>query len=422
MSLVLIVADSVRHDAFGCGRAGIGGREPSPFALPCLPQTPTVDRLAEQGVFFERTISSAPWTLPSLGSMLTGVYAHRLGLARWDQPWPSDYENLFGLARQAGCEVASFVFDPDHLFSRVPDACVRGSSQDTESMLAWLRAHRHQQFFALIHYWWTHIPYVDQPMSTPAWRLMTDEVLKALRAGPAARAGVQRLYGHAVERMSEVWLPKVLEAVDLDRCFISIIADHGESWGERSPESLPEDVFDLHGNALHEEVLRVPWIIRPPGGIRGRRIAELVRNVDVMPTLASLAAWKSENWPSDLDGIDLAGALSTGSVGQSLDAISVRNHDCITTSLRPTTPRDLYSAIALTGPRWRQVWEPSTDRWQAFDLESDPAELCDLGKPPELAAGAKRLEAELARARVGEFLDDNAAEVASRLRQWGYLE
>jgi N-acetylglucosamine-6-sulfatase len=418
MSLVLIVADSLRHDALGCGRSAAGGLSQSPFALPCLPQTPTVDRLAEQGVFFERTISSAPWTLPSLGSMLTGVYAHRLGLARWDQPWPSDYESLFGLAKQAGFEVASFVFDPDHLFSRVPEACVRGSSQDTESVLGWLRSHRHQQFFALIHYWWTHIPYVDQPMSTPAWRLMTDEVLKALRAGPAARAGVQRLYGHAVERFSEVWLPRVLEALDLDRSWVSIIADHGESWGERSAAS-PDDVFDLHGNALHEEVLRVPWIIRPPGGMQGCRIAELVRNVDVMPTLASLLGWRKG---SDLDGVDLADALDRGLVERSLDAISVRNHDCITTSLRPTTPRDLYTAFALTGPRWRQVWEPGTDRWQAFDLQSDPGEMRDLGKPPELAAGENRLAAELARARVGEFLDDNAAEVASRLRQWGYLE
>ena len=422
MSLVLIVADSVRHDALGCGRSTPRGGGPSPFALPCLPHTPTVDSLADQGVLFERTISSAPWTLPSLGSMLTGIYAHRLGLARWDQPWPSDYENLFNLARQAGCEVASFVFDPDHLFCRVPEACVCGSSQDTEGVLAWLRAHRHEQFFALIHYWWTHIPYVDRPMSTAAWRLMTDEVLAALRAGPAARAGVQRLYGHAIERFSEVWLPRVLQAVDLDQCWLSIIADHGESWGERSPESVPGDVFDLHGNALHEEVLRVPWIIRAPGGMNGRRIPELVRNVDVMPTLASLLGWRKGPWPNDLDGIDVAGALDTGSVGESLDAISVRNHDCITTALRPTTAKELYPAFALTGPRWRQIWELGTDRWQAFDLLCDPGELCDLGHPPELAAGASRLQAELARARVGEFLDDSAAEVASRLRQWGYLE
>ncbi len=422
MSLVLIVADSVRHDAFGCNRGGASGLARSPFALPCLPQTPTVDRLADRGVLFERAISSAPWTLPSLGSMLTGIYAHRLGLARWDQPWPSDYENLFGVARQSGYQVASFVFDPDHLFSRVPEASVCGSSQDTESVLAWLRGHRHEQFFVLIHYWWTHIPYVDRPTSVSEWRLLTDEVLAALRAGPAARAGVQRLYGYAIERFSEVWLKRVLEVLDLDRCWLSITADHGESWGERTPEDVPEDVFDLHGNALHEEVLRVPWIIRPPGGMTGRRISQLVRNVDVMPTLAGLLGWRCEALPGDSDGRNLAGVLDTGCVGEELDAISVRNHDCITTSLRPTTASGLYSAFALTGPRWRQVWEPSTDRWQAFDLVHDPGELRDLGNPPELAAGATRLRGELARARGGEFLDDDAAEVASRLRQWGYLE
>jgi arylsulfatase A-like enzyme len=417
MSLLLIVADSIRSDAFGCNRSSLSR---SPFALPCAPQTPTVDRLAREGVLFERTISSAPWTLPALGSMLTGVYAHRLGLCRWDQPWPSDYQSLFDVARQAGFEVASFVFDPDHLFSRVPEARVCGSSQDTDGVLAWLRAHRHQRFFALVHYWWTHIPYVDQPMSVPAWRLLTDEVLKALRAGPAARAGVQRLYGHAVERFSEAWLPKVLEVLDLDHCWLSIVADHGESWGERT--SAPQDVFDLHGNGLHEEVLRVPWLIRPPGGTSGRRIPQLVRNVDVSLTLASLLGWENGSWASDLDGRNLAGVFETGLVGEDLDALSVRNHDCITTSRRPARPEELFTAFALTGPRWRQVWEPGTDRIQAFDLAADPGELCDRGNPPELALGARRLREELGRARVGEFLDDKAAEVASRLRQWGYLE
>jgi arylsulfatase len=420
MSLVLIVVDSLRHDALGCCRDGSSPR--SPFALPCSPQTPTVDRLAAEGVLFERAITSAPWTLPSLGSMLTGVYAHRLGLARWDQPWPSDYESLFDLARQAGWQVGSFVFDPDHLFSRVPEAAVCGSSQDTEGLLAWLRGHRREDFFVLIHYWWTHIPYIDRPTSVGEWRLLTDEVLAALRAGPAARAGVQRLYGHAVERMSEVWLPRVLEALDLDRCCVSLIADHGESWGERTAEQIPEDVFDLHGNALHEEVLRVPWLIRPPGGSLGRRIPQLVRSVDVMPTLASLVGWRQEPWPSDLDGRSLASALDTGHVVDGLDALSVRNHDCITTSLRPTTPEELFTAFALTGPRWRQVWETATDRVQTFDLSCDPGELRDLGNPPELAEGTSRLRGELGRARVGTFLDDNAAEVASRLRQWGYLE
>jgi arylsulfatase A-like enzyme len=419
MSLVLIVADSVRHDAFACSRGTLSA---SPFVLPCAPQTRTVDRLANEGVLFERVISSAPWTLPALGSILTGVYSHRLGLARWDQPWPSDYESLFDLARQAGHQVASFVFDPDHLFCRVPEASVCGSSQDTTGVLAWLRSHRSEPFFVLIHYWWTHIPYVDQALATPAWRMLTDHVLTALRAGPAARAGVQRLYGHAVERFSEVWLPEIIAALDLDRCWLSIIADHGESWGERlSDGSGPGDVFDLHGNALREEVLRVPWIVRPPGGMRGRRITQLARNVDLMPTLAALQGWPAPS-ATHLDGRSLAGAFETGHVENVLDAVSIRNHDCLTTSLRPTTAAELYSELALTGPRWRLVWEPSTDRWQTFDLVRDPGELTDLGAPLDLAASADRLRAELARARVGEFLDDDAAAVASRLRQWGYVE
>jgi arylsulfatase A-like enzyme len=213
-----------------------------------LPATPTVDGLASEGAVFERVITAAPWTVPSLAAMLTGVFAHRLGLVKWEQPWPADYVSLFGLAKTAGYEVASFVFDPKYLFSRVPQAHVKGSSQDTASILQWLQEHKGKPYFLLIHYWWTHIPYIASPMDTVGWRTVSDQVLSVLRAGPDARAGVQRLYAHAVEHFSEQWLPQILDAIELEQTWVALTADHGESWGERNPDCPPDTVFDLHGN------------------------------------------------------------------------------------------------------------------------------------------------------------------------------
>jgi len=111
MRVILIVADSLRNDALGC----TGSQW----------ETPTVDRLASDGTLFERVISAAPWTVPSIAAMLTGIYSHRLGLAKWEQPWPEHHPTLFDLADQKGMKTASFVFDPTHLFRRVPSARVR---------------------------------------------------------------------------------------------------------------------------------------------------------------------------------------------------------------------------------------------------------------------------------------------------------
>ncbi len=426
MSLVLIVADSLRHDALSCSSNGSAG---SPFGLPMPISTPTIDGLADEGTRFERVITAAPWTVPSVASMLTGIYSHRLGLAKWEQPWPADHYSLFHLAREAGYEVASFVFDPKYLFRRVPEAQVCGSSQHTDRLLDWLREHRGDRFVVFIHYWWTHIPYVAKAMNTAAWRQVSDQVLKALRSGPAARAGVQRLYGHAVEQFSEVWLPQVLDALDLDDSWLVLTADHGDCWGERAPPTELKSVFDLHGSTLFDEVLRVPLIIRPPGGATAQVIEPLVRTVDLMPTLADLLDCSlppATAQPGEaLDGVSLANCVRTGAAPPLLDAVSVMNRDFLEQPSLPSDPVELYSGVALTTTRFKQILEPKSGRRQAYDLVADPGEVTDISAEQnrdELETGWARLAAEMERARVGLWLEQDAELLRDRLRRLGYLE
>lgn len=411
MSLVIVLADSLRHDAAGC----CGGAA----------RTPLLDELAAGGTLFERAVSAAPWTVPSVAAMLTGVYAHRLGLAKWEQPWPARHPSLFDLARARGCEVGSFVFDPQHLFSRVPAAGVVGSSQDVEPMLAWLADRRGTCFFAFVHYWWTHVPYVDKPMSIRAWRAATDRVLEAMRSGPAARDGARRLYRRAVELFSEKFLARLVDALDLDTTWLAILSDHGEGFGERPEAAALTDVFDLHGVTLYDEVIRVPLLIRPPGGGEARRVGELMRTVDLAPTLAELCdlgAWPAES-ARELDGTSLAATVREGAAPRGLDAISVASRDFVDLPELPRDPADLWSALALTAGRHKQIWYPRERRRIAFDLERDPGETRDVAGDlgPELDAGWARLERELARATVGELDPEDVERVRRRLEGLGYL-
>jgi len=401
----------------------------SPFGLPVPVRTPTIDQLAAEGTRFERVITAAPWTVPSVAAMLTGIYAHRLGLAKWEQPWPADHDNLFHRAKAGGYEVASFVFDPRYLLRRVPEAQVKGSSQDTAAVLEWLRAHRGKQFVLFIHYWWTHIPYVAKPMNTAAWKQVSDTVLSALRAGPAARAGVHRLYGHAVEHFSEQWLPQVLDALDLDDCWVALTADHGDCWGERGLPSQIKNVFDLHGSTLFDEVLRVPLILRPPGGGAGQVIKPLVRTVDLMPTLTDLLDCRpspATDSPDEVvDGVSLAACVREGFDPPELCAVSVKNRDFVEQPRLPTDPQDLYDGIALTTTGRKQIVEPGTGRRKAYDLGIDPGELGDISSEDqsgELQAGWQRLSDEMERARVGLWLEQDAEQLRDRLRLLGYLE
>jgi arylsulfatase A-like enzyme len=425
LSLILIVADSMREDVLGCRGSRAGGAPPAPLRFEPPACTPTLDRLAAESVVFDRVISAAPWTVPSIAAMLTGVFSHRLGLAKWEQPFPPEFPTLFARARAAGFTVASFVFDPSHLFRRVPEAGVAGSSQDVAAVLAWLEAHRDEEYFLFLHYWWTHIPYLARATDIPTWRRVTEEVLRALRASPASRDGVKRLYRRAVEQFSEDLLPRVLERVDLGRTHVVITADHGESWGERAETATLGHVFDLHGNALYDEVLRVPLLVRSPDGARGRRVAELVRTVDYCPSLAALLGWSGEPGV-DLDGVDLSATFRSGARPPPLEAVSVMNRDFIDAPRIPGSPDELFTGYALTTTRHRLFLEPGTGARRAFDLEADPGELVDLvaarNAPAALAADWRRLEAEVERARVGDFDPGDVAALTSRLQALGYLE
>jgi arylsulfatase A-like enzyme len=412
VSLVILVADSLRHDAAGC----CGGAA----------RTPALDSLAGSGILFERAISAAPWTVPSVAAMLTGVFAHRLGLAKWEQPWPERHPSLFDLARKSGFEVGSFVFDPSHLFSRVPAAGVAGSSQDVEPMFAWLAARRNERFVAFVHYWWTHVPYVDKPMSTGAWRAATERVLQAMRSGAAARDGARRLYLRAVERFSEQFLARLVDVLDLDSTWLAILSDHGEGFGERQEVAELADVFDLHGNTLYEEVLRVPLVLRPPGGTAARCVPELVRTVDLAPTLAELAELGA--WPDQaaalLDGVSLAACVNQSAAPPELDAVSAKNRDFVDLPQLPGEASELWDGFALTSRRYKQIWHPVEDRRTAFDLAADPGETTDIASSHgnELAAGWSRLERELGRARVGEIEPEDVERVRRRLRGLGYID
>jgi arylsulfatase A-like enzyme len=60
-NVVMIVSDALRQDVVGC----YGG----------IARTPNINWLAENGVLFENSYSTSPWTSPSSVSMLTGNYA-----------------------------------------------------------------------------------------------------------------------------------------------------------------------------------------------------------------------------------------------------------------------------------------------------------------------------------------------------------
>jgi arylsulfatase A-like enzyme len=67
LNILLILLDSTRVDACSC----YGAKRLI---------TPNLDKLAAEGVLFEQAISPAPWTLPAIASLFTGLYPSQIGV------------------------------------------------------------------------------------------------------------------------------------------------------------------------------------------------------------------------------------------------------------------------------------------------------------------------------------------------------
>ncbi len=94
-NVLFIVIDTLRADRLGCYGAE---RDTSP----------AIDALAADAVRFERAYATAPWTQPSVASMLTGLYPSRHGLQR-PGPLPADVVPLAERLRAHGYATAAVV-------------------------------------------------------------------------------------------------------------------------------------------------------------------------------------------------------------------------------------------------------------------------------------------------------------------------
>ncbi len=308
-TIILVVVDALRPDYLGC--------------YGCPRQTsPHVDALAEESVLFLRAYATAPWTVPSCASILTGEYPSRHGMvfrpdARVFRTLPERTVTLAQILSGQGYSTVAVSaqpwiserlgfargFDRFRVVSNVADSA--SARRVTTAALSLLSEEKGKAFLYL-HYVDTHIPYCAPrafragiepgpgrlaPISgsPPAIQVkLVHEVWKL--GGPTADEieYLRWLYDGCVRYVdSQIGslIAGIRELGLWDGCLVLLVSDHGESFWEH--DAL------LHGTNLFEEELRVPLILRLPAATSaaqrymrsGARVGEVVSVVDLMPTL-----------------------------------------------------------------------------------------------------------------------------------------
>ena len=395
-NLVIVTIDTLRADRLGC----YGNREVA---------TPRLDHIAAGGALFEQATVHVPLTRPSHTSIFTGLLPAEHGIR--DNVSPAlapDVPTLAPMLKAAGFRTASFVssivlsrqsglnrgfdeysdrFETDGDDARFLNTIQRPGDVAMKEALAWLESAGDGRLFAWIHLYDPHDPYEPpEPYASHyagrpydgevAW---TDELIGRLEGG-LQRLGLQ------------------------DETLLVVTSDHGEGLGEHGES--------VHGFFVYESTLRVPLIVRGPGVPPGRRVKEVARSVDLLPSVLDLlgvpapAGWKGS-------GRSLAPVLR--------GTAPMTPEPAYAESLLPLLHYGWSDLRALRDGRWKYIQAP---RPELYDLETDPGETRDLAAEMPARAEALRngVAAHLARERaVATDAAGVPADLLEKLGALGYL-
>jgi arylsulfatase A-like enzyme/Flp pilus assembly protein TadD len=386
-NLLLVTIDTLRADHVGAYGAVDA-------------QTPVMDRLAAEGTRFATAISSAPLTLPSHASILTGLYPPRHGvryngISRLPPSFDTMTERLRDAGYATGAVIGAYVlagkFGLDQGFEYYDDetrlqgdSAQRPASEVTALALDWLeRAER--PFFLWVHYYDPHEGYTPpEPFATRfAGRPYDGEIAYA-----------DSELGRLVDDLSA--------RGELDRTLVVLTSDHGESLGEHDELT--------HSYTLYDAVLAVPLIFSGPGVPAKRLVEGVVSLVDVAPTLYSLLGIAPVG---GLDGVDLSPLWSGSSDPSDRFAFA----ETLTTRLE-------HGWSPLFAIRTRQHHYVRAPRPELYEVASDPAQVRNRIEiepaPPEVGA----LDAEITRIladQVSHPYQSADDETRDQLRALGYL-
>jgi len=402
--------------------------------------SPALSRLAEAGVRFDRAYAPAPWTKPSVASMFTGQYPHRHGLNFVLEALPPEAVTLAERLSGAGYATAgavSHVFVAgrnglDQGFARYDAAEAGGHSHVsttgvTRRAKKLLASFAGEPFFLFVHYFDPHYEYRRHPefafAAESVGRLRGGEDIHALRAMGADLAPdevrfLRDVYDEEI-RFTDAGIGALLGELDdlslADDTIVIVAADHGEEFFERG--------WLGHTRTVHEEVIRVPLVIRIPGGdARARVVATPVSLVSLAPTILDFAGIEVPDGefqgPSLRPLIEGSGAAEPQPVRSEVKYV-VLNRD-------PRQAEKEAFKYALIRGRHKLIKDFKAKRLELYDLDEDPGERRNLAaERPELL---RELLVELRRTqyRGPEPADTQPAELAPRaaalLRGLGYID
>jgi arylsulfatase A-like enzyme len=394
----------------------LGYYEPSFAGNPNL-KTPNIDRMAAEGIWMRNMFAGSSVCAPTRCCLLTGKHSghtsvrangggtplregevtiasmlkqHGYATGGFGK-WGCGGRDSTGVPEKHGFDVFLGYYDQVHAHTYYPPYLIRnseevplkgnngGSNGQTysqyvihEAAMKFVRDNAKQPFFAYLPYTPPHANF-DIPDTDPAWALYKDKPWpEQARRYAAMTALLDRQIGEVFALLKELGLDDntlVFFSGDNGGADYFKSAEHprGVHLANKNPKTGVE--YRGHKGTLYEGGLRIPFVVRWPGKIAPGRVSEhLGYFPDVMPTIAEATGAKA---PADTDGISILPEL-TG-IGKQAQ------HDYLYWEIAGWT--------AIRQGQWRAVKPAKSNKWELYDLATDPSESRDLAaaKPDVLA-------------------------------------
>ncbi len=425
-------------------------------------KTPRIDRMAEEGIRFDRAYAASPVCAPLRCNLMTGKHAGHASVRvndggtplRADEvtvakalkdrgyatggfgKWGAGGRGSTGVPEKHGFDVFYGYYDQVHAHTFYPPFLIRNSKEVVlpgnnggrsgqtyshyeimKAAFAFIRNHKEEPFFCYLPITPPHGMY-DIPKDDPAWKLYEGEawmrdpdVDQDAKNYAAMVTMTDRHVGETLDLLKELGID--------EKTIVFFSGDNGGQDRFKS-DAYPRGYFGPNVNPLtgqefrggktnlYEGGLRIPFLVRWPGRIQPGRVSEFMfYQVDMFPTLTEIAGAKN---PNGLDGRSILPLL----LGDPAVEDDAYNHDVFYWEFRE-------QHAVRSGP-WKAIKPGKHKSWELYQVEKDPSETNDHAvknprKLVELIALAKAAHEPV---RPGTFSDpERKAHERDRWAKWG---
>ena len=423
-------------------------------------RTPRIDQMAGEGMRFTQALAGAPVCAPLRCSLMTGKHMGHASVRANDggTPLRAEEETIASMLKKLGYATGGFgkwgaggrgstgvpekhgfdvffgYYDQVHAHSFYPPFLIEnskevklpgnrgGRSGQTYSHyeimkrgLQFIRDNKTRPFFCYLPITPPHGMY-DIPKDDPAWDLyqganwIEDPGISQDAKNYAAMVSmVDRNVGQVLDLLRELGIE--------DNTIVFFTGDNGGqdrfdnqqyARGFFGPNVNPKTGLEFRGGKgnLYEGGLRIPFLVRWPGRIKGAQVSDLVfYQPDVLPTLAQLTGATA---PKEIDGLSILPTL----LGEDVVGHKQKQHEYLYWEYRKQT--------AVRMNHFKAIQPTDSGPWELYDLDKDVSEKHNIAaaRPAVLAKMKAFAHASHEPARPGTFTDRIAHE-RDRWAKWG---